>query len=215
MIKNILFDLGGVLLNIDFERTFAEFDRLRSVTDADWSDIPTTKQLFDLPDVRKILQNFETGHSTPEQFRAQLMERVGINIPYQDFDRAWNALLLDYPADRTEVVPGLSQKYRTFLLSNTNKIHCDYYNELLNREFGIPSLGHLMEKAFYAFEMQLRKPDPLIYYKALKDAQLEPEETLFIDDCEENLESAKRLGIQTVLVSGNYSIVDVFSGANL
>ncbi len=210
MVRNIIFDLGGVLLNIDFEHTFTAFDRLRGVTNDELCELPATRNLFELPDVRRILQNFEVGILSPAQFRSKLCERVGLEIPDEQFDEAWNALLLDYPAERIELVQSLSQKHRTFLLSNTNAIHCEHYNRQLNDRFGIPSLGHLMEKAFYSFEMDCRKPDPLIYFKMLKEAGLKAEECLFIDDCEENLESAKRLGIQTVLVSGNYTILEVF-----
>lgn len=218
MIRNILFDLGGVLLHIDFQRTFEAFGEL--IPKDLYDKTPAMRRhhkpvyyihsVFDSFEAKKSLQLFEVGGIPEAEFRSRLQEIAGIKVSDEQFDAAWNALLLDYPEDRIRMVQSLSKDFRVFLLSNTNSIHCRYYNQMLKVDHGIESLGHLMEHAYYSFEMGLRKPDPLIYFKVMKQSNLKPEETLFLDDCEENLEAAKRLGIKTELVSENRTVVDVF-----
>jgi len=107
-------------------------------------------------------------------------------------------------------VQELSRKYRVFLLSNTNAFHVEYYNDMLNRDFGIQNLDHLMEKAFYSNELGCRKPDKEIYLKVLEQAGIKAEETLFIDDNEENVKVAEELGIRAVKVDAEYSVIEIF-----
>ena len=211
-IKNIIFDLGGVLLNIDFEKTFDAFEAL---------GIKNSRGLHDRADVMKLFLELECGKVERTEFLRRFRDAGKLSSP-SDKDRfgwisdeqiisAFNALLLDYPPERIRLVQELNKKYRVFLLSNTNAIHVEYYNSMLKREFGIENLDHLMEKAFYSNDLGCRKPDKEIYLKVLQQADIKAEETLFIDDNEENVRAAESLGIRAIKVDKKKTVIEVFS----
>ncbi len=108
-------------------------------------------------------------------------------------------MLLDFPKERIELLQRLNKKYRLFLLSNTNEIHFHQYNNDLINQFGF-DLNSLFEKAYYSFELGMRKPDTEIFEYALNDSILDPFETLFIDDLDKNIETARRLGMNTIWI---------------
>lgn len=199
-LKNIIFDLGGVLLNIDFRRTFDAFEII---------GFRGAERRFHEPDMQALLQETETGEVCPAGLRAKFRELTGFRCTQERFDKAWNALLLDFPPERIRLVQELSKRYRLFLLSNTNQIHCQHYNSKLKREFGIPSLDHLFEKAWYSHEMGYRKPDPRIYEKVLKKSRLNPTQTAFVDDSEANVRAAESLGMVGVHVNGERELADL------
>ncbi|MEA1875774.1 MAG: HAD family phosphatase [Bacteroidota bacterium] len=221
-IRNIIFDLGGVLLNIDFKKTFDAFAAL---------GIKDAHAINDRPEVWQLFLDLECGKVEKEDFLRRFRELVSPPAPLKQGVRenslsltkeglgwisdeaiisAFNALLLDYPPERIRLVQELSKKYRVFLLSNTNAIHVEYYNEMLSREFGIENLDQLMEKAFYSNELGCRKPDREIYLKVLKLADIKAEETLFIDDNEDNVKAAEELGIRGVRVDEELTVMGVF-----
>ncbi|MBX9850464.1 MAG: HAD-IA family hydrolase, partial [Cytophagaceae bacterium] len=113
---------------------------------------------------------------------------------------AWNALLLDMPLERIQLVQKLGKKYRTFLLSNTNDIHIQKVNQILFEASGMKKLDELFETAYYSYKINLGKPDVAIYEYVLKDKNLRPEETVFIDDNKDNIEGAKKAGLHVILV---------------
>ena len=125
---------------------------------------------------------------------------------------AWNSIILDFPMVRVKILEKLSLNYRIFLLSNTNKIHYDLYSCQFVQKYGL-HLSDLFEKAYYSFELGLRKPDKEIYEYALKDSQLIPEETLFIEDSPQNLIEAEKLGIRTILLNAEETVERFFNKA--
>lgn len=215
-IKNLVFDLGGVLLNIDFKQTYDAFERL---------GIPGAHAINERPEVWQLFMDLEVGKYTEGEFLAAFRQLAfpgpGVSRPMHgdglrpdisddQIIAAFNALLLDYPADRIALVQELGKRYRTFLLSNTNAIHARCYNARLKADFGIENLDHLLGKAYYSHELGYRKPDKRIYTKALELSGIRPEETLFFDDNQENVEAARGVGIGSVLVSEEFSFVDFF-----
>lgn len=217
-IKNIIFDLGGVLLNIDFKKTFDAFAAL---------GIEDAHKLNDRPEVLQLFIDMECGKVGREEFLEEFRRLVimplgpGLRrddkplVSDEEIISAFNALLLDFPSERIRLVQELGKKYRVFLLSNTNAIHAEYYNAKLKRAFGIENLDHLMEKAFYSHDLGCRKPDREIYLKALSSAGLVAEECLFIDDKPENVEAARELGIRAVQVDEGYTVLEVFKEARI
>ena len=151
MIKNLVFDLGGVLLNIDFKRTFDAFNHL---------GIDNAYSLNDHPEVLELFMALERGEYTPEEFRRLFREQTAYDGSDEDLDKAFNALIVDYAPDRIARVQELATKYNTYILSNTNAIHCKYYNQMLYNDLGIKDLDHLVDKAYYSHELNSRKPDP-------------------------------------------------------
>jgi putative hydrolase of the HAD superfamily len=183
-IKNIVFDLGGVILNIDAQLTFDAFKRLGM-----------NGSFQDEKDAMKYFFDLEKGHSTPAAFRDFIRQLIGGQIADSDIDTAWTAMLLDIPADRVRYIEKLRRNYRVFLLSNTNEIHRLKFHRIFEENFGY-SFDQLFERNHYSHEMGLRKPDPEIYRMVLKDNKLVPAETLFIDDIAENVVAAESVGMK-------------------
>lgn len=183
-IKNIIFDLGGVILNIDPQLTFDALKKLGM-----------NGSFQDEKDAMKYFFDLEKGHSTPVAFRGFIRKMIGDEIDDQDIDAAWTAMLLDIPADRIRYIEGLRKDYRVFLLSNTNEIHRLKFHRIFEESFGY-SFDQLFERNHYSHEMGLRKPDPEIFKVVLNENNLISSETLFIDDIQENVQAAESVGMR-------------------
>jgi putative hydrolase of the HAD superfamily len=184
-IRNLIFDLGGVILNIDPQLTV---DQLRVLG---WKDFyQQDNQSLN----RELFYQLERGNSTPEAFRESVRRMVMDEISDSAIDNAWSAMILDIPAERIRYLEELKKSYRIFLLSNTNEIHRIKFHRNFEADFGY-SFYDLFEQNFYSHEMGMRKPDPQIYKQALIEAGIVAEETLFIDDMEINTEAAKNIGM--------------------
>jgi putative hydrolase of the HAD superfamily len=185
-IKNIIFDFGGVIINIDTNR-LVQMLMAKGIDNIDQVHMHLVNN--------NIYNGLETGHVSPEQFRDAIRSHLKIPQTDKEIDDDWNAIILDIPAERVKLLENLRKNYNTFLLSNTNIIHFNHYNRYFSETFGYDGLADLFEKAYFSHEMGVRKPDPEIYKRVLEDSRLIPEETLFIDDNEDNIEAARALGI--------------------
>lgn len=187
-IRNIIFDLGGVILNINPQLTVDAFRELG------WNDFyeENNKMLS-----KDLFFNLEKGSFSPEAFRDNVRRMIGIDRNDSEIDAAWGAMILDIPADRIRYLEELKKSYKLYLLSNTNEIHRIKFHRDFETDFGY-SFYDLFKRNFYSHEMGMRKPNPQIYLEALREAELIPEETLFIDDMEENIDAAKTTGMQVL-----------------
>jgi glucose-1-phosphatase len=200
-IKNIIFDFGGVLINLDYERAYNAFRSL---------GIPNLEEILSKSQQIGIFDEFEKGNISPDNFRKELRKISKINTNDFDFDWAWNQLLLDIPQRRLEKVIELKKNFRVFLLSNTNKIHYDHYLADLQKVNGFNSFENIFEKAYFSHEINMKKPDREIFEFVLKDANLIPEETLFIDDTEIHVKGARQVGINAYHLKHNEDITGIF-----
>lgn len=201
-VKNIIFDLGGVILNIDYGLTLQAFKQL-GILDPE-SQFNQLKQtpLFD---------DFETGRISSNEFRAGLRSFIPRKVSDVQIDDAWNAMLLDLPQERLQLLTKLSGKFRLFLLSNTNEIHIAEFHRRLQKWFGFSDLSHLFEKVHYSYRMGQRKPDVEIFETVVRASGLLAEETLFIDDSPQHIEGARPLGLQTHFLKPDEEITDLLS----
>ena len=197
-IKNIIFDLGGVLMNIDFKRTFNAFEII---------GFRGAEMAFQDPAINRLCMDFETGVYCSIEMRTKFRELTGFICSDIQFDKAWNALLIDFPPERIRRVQELAKKYKTYLLSNTNPIHAKHFNSELNKHFGIESMDHLLDKAWYSHNLGFRKPDERIFHKILKSSRLNPGETLYLDDLELNVKVAESVGIRGIHVTEEFTII--------
>ncbi|MCL7986598.1 HAD family phosphatase [Sphingobacterium sp. lm-10] len=190
-IKNIVLDYGNVIFSIDFQRAQQAFSQL---------GVQNVEDVFAHKQQNEIFDQFDKGLISPAQFREGI--RKIANAPHlsdADIDQAWNALLIGVPAGKHEVLTQLKSKYRLFLLSNNNEIHYAYCMQHIQEKYGVESNTVFFEKTYYSHEMGMRKPDRDIFDYVLHDAQINPEETLFIDDSPQHLATAKSLRIHTAL----------------
>lgn len=200
-IKNIIFDLGGVIINLDPQATIDAFKNLfQEGFEA------MEKELYS----NKLLDRLETGEITTDEF-ISFFQSHKATLPSEHITKAWNSMLLDIPHERILMIRNLARKYRVFLLSNTNQIHLDYINNYVNNEFGFTSMSHPFEKAYYSHQMGLRKPDSEIFETILRDKNLLPAETLFIDDSEQHIVAAKQLDLKTHHLLESETIIAIFN----
>ncbi|NOQ25336.1 MAG: HAD-IA family hydrolase [Bacteroidales bacterium] len=189
-VKNIIFDLGAVIININPELT------AKAMKNLGFNDFEKSYSLFKQTD---IFDKLEKGLINADYLRNELRKQVKSEIADQSFDKAWGKMLLDFPKERINLLKELGKKYNIYLLSNTNAIHYKQYIQAFIDQYGF-EFNSLFVKAYYSFQMGMRKPDVNIFEFALSDSKLLPGETLFIDDLKVNIESAKSTGLQTMLV---------------
>jgi epoxide hydrolase-like predicted phosphatase len=189
-IKTVIFDLGGVLFDIDYTYTQKAFQQLGATTDFN--------AVYSQQKQAGIFDEFEKGNISPAQFRSGLRQWLPANITDKQIDSAWNALLIGFPPDKVELLEKLKEKYQLFLLSNTNEIHLPVVLNMVDEAHTPGQLGKLFNKEYYSCRMNLRKPEKSIYERVLVENGLDPSTTLFVDDLIQNIEGANILGIQTL-----------------
>lgn len=191
-LKNIIFDYGNVIFEINFKRTQAALLQLGILNVEDFFSHKNHHQLFN---------NFETNAISPNEFRAGIREAAHNNdLSDQQIDDAWNSLLIGVSGNNHEVLLKVKAKYRTFLLSNNNEIHYNWIIEHIKTNFNIENYNDYFEKAYFSHIMELRKPNLDIFQQVLTENNLNPAETLFIDDSPQHIEGAKKAGLNTLLM---------------
>ncbi len=201
-IKNIVFDLGNVLVPLNFERLKITFDRL--MTDG-------IRFSFEEMAVEKPFLDYETGQISTEQFLVFLKKRLRLSVNQHAIISAWNSLLEPFPASHVTLLKQLGTKYRLFLLSNTNAMHVKHFEEIEPGPFNIQDM---FEKVYYSNVLHLRKPQPEIFIRVLNDNRLNAAETLYLDDMEVNCRAASALGYQTLHVTQGLDLTSWFNKHN-
>jgi putative hydrolase of the HAD superfamily len=196
-IRHIIFDLGGVLLNIDYSLTEQAFIE---------AGIENFGELYSQLQQSDLFDKWETGQMTREEFVAGLQKASNHTITEAQIWKAWNAMLLDFPIRRLQLLQQLHLYYDLFLLSNTNEVHEETFNNILLQAHGIPNIGVFFDKVYYSHRVGLRKPGKEIFQRILDDNGLKPEHTLFIDDSPQHIATAKELGIQTIFLEKGMTI---------
>jgi len=192
-IKNIILDYGNVIFMIDFQKVRKSFIELGVEQVDDFFGHRGQDSLFD---------SFDRGEITAKEFRDSVRNKTKKHdLTDQEIDDAWNSLLIGVPPGKHELLEELHSRYRMFLLSNNNEIHYAYCMNHLQEVYGIPSNEEFFEKTYYSHLVGLRKPDEAIFQMVLSAHGLNPEETLFVDDSPQHLETASKMGIHTALCS--------------
>mgnify|MGYP001467574605 CR=1 FL=1 len=186
-IKNIIFDLGGVILNIDYNKTASAFKEIGG---------NKFDKLYSQFRQNNLFDNLEIGNIESSSFIHELKSALHLSGSDSQIINAWNAMLLDLPKERLELLKSVDKHYQIFLLSNTNKIHYDAYMAYFKTTYQL-DFNSLFNKAYYSHEIGLRKPNNDCFEFVLKSHSLNSTETLFIDDSIQHIESANQLGINT------------------
>ncbi|NDW10643.1 HAD family phosphatase [Dysgonomonas sp. 520] len=201
-IRNIIFDFGGVIMDINIGKTIVAFANL---------DIAGLKPDDIISSHKSFLYELEIGTITPDEFISSLYreyptaKRVSDKLIWD----AWNALLQPYDPERILMVDKLKNDYNLYLLSNTNFPHRIKFKEMFRRQFG-ENFEDLFIECFYSDEMHLRKPDPEIYKRVIEETWVDPSKTLFIDDNEANITYARKVGLHAYHLTGGEKITDLF-----
>jgi HAD superfamily hydrolase (TIGR01549 family) len=188
-LHNIIFDLGGVLLNINYDATAEAFHHL---------GVKDFNQWFSQYHANELFSGLETGIQAEESFVRQVQSLLPAPASETDILNAWNAMLLDFRISSLQYLQVLAKNFRLFLLSNTNEIHLRAFQRKYAELFPGQVLDDLFEAAYYSHRIGFRKPNAEAYQYVLERHNLLPKETLFIDDSLPNIEAAQKIGIQTI-----------------
>jgi len=199
-VKNIIFDLGGVILNLDFKKTELAFAAL---------GIGNFNEYYTLQTVTPIFEKLEIGEITPETFYDEFRKLVRLPLTDEQISTAWNALLIDFPPERINWLKEIKNRYNIYLLSNTNEIHYNSFSKTFKEQINSGSLDELFIKTYYSHQMGLRKPSKEIFEAILREEGLDMTETVFIDDSEANIEAAKSVGLQTIYLPSPQTILEL------
>ena len=199
-IRNIIFDLGGVLLNIDPKKTIDAFGKLgmeQLVGDKGLS--------YD----HEIFYRMEQGQITSDEFRKGVLELLPNRVSFQEIDAAWTAMLLDFPTIRVELVKNLRKDFKIYLFSNTNAIHVEKFHSNFRNQHKF-EVSTLFDKDFYSNEIGYRKPSSESYQEIIRLSGINPEETLFIDDSLPNVENAIASGLKGFWLEHGEKVEEIF-----
>jgi len=197
-IRHIIFDLGGVLLNIDYSLTEQAFKNC---------GIENFDQIYSQLKQEKFFDDLETGKITSGEFTQSIQQIAAHEISEEQIITAWNAMLLDLPVKRLQLLQQLRNHYDLILLSNTNEIHEAAFNKITQQAHGT-LIGAFFDKIYFSHRVGMRKPDKEIFERILNDTGFKPQETLFIDDSPQHIKSAEMLGIQTIFLEKGMTIED-------
>ena len=200
MIDTIIFDFGDIFINLDKQATIDGLQRLGLTS---WDE-----------DLDQLNISFEKGEISRDNFLLGIQKHIP-NASIEEILVAWNAVLLDFPLHRLEFLQLLSQKYRLFLLSNTDSIHINHFEQREGASF-YSAFYQCFEKVYFSYEMGMRKPEEEIYSYILRKHDLNPKRTLFIDDKKVNTDAAQNLGLHVWnLQVGQEDVVDLFKQKQL
>lgn len=203
--KAIIFDLGGVIVNLDQDRTIRSFKRLNVDLDEVNEKLPVFKQ-------------YETGHVNTETFIQTIKAELKGNASDLEISTAWNNMILDIPADRIEVLKELRKHYKLFILSNTNELHIQEFTKLFEIDHPNENWENLFNKIYYSHLIGLRKPNVEAWQLILNENNLQAHETIFIDDTSMHFKAAKTIGIKSIWAKepiGNWFLEEVKTLENL
>lgn len=202
-IKNVIFDLGGVLLNIDYHLTIQAF------VDIGMSNF---QELFTQAQQSELFDKIEVGEISSDEFLSEIKALMPSYVSEVEIRTAWNAMLLDLPSERLDFLLAVKEKYNTALLSNTNSIHLENFYKELKKVHNLKSLDDYFHKVYFSCDLGMRKPNPEIFLKVCELEGFNPSETLFIDDTMQHVEGAKQAGLQALhLDVKNTDVINLLS----
>jgi len=201
-VKAIIFDLGGVVLNLDYDLTINAFKELGGAN---------FDKLYSQAQQDKIFDKYEVGEMSTADFISYLKSFLPKETTNQNVTDAWNAMLLDLPMYRVELLRKLGKEYQIFLFSNTNEMHFEFFSKTLKDNYGNEKLlEDLFIQTYYSHHVKKRKPNSEAFEKVLNDHGLETAQTLFIDDSIQHIEGAQKIGLQTIHLVDK-DIIDIFN----
>jgi epoxide hydrolase-like predicted phosphatase len=204
-VKHIALDLGQVILDINPKATWDTFVQ---------ANIPDFNRHYKKMLDEQIFEHFETNQISAEEF-IERFQQIAPQLSKTFIVEAWNKTLLHFPLRRLQILQQLQLHYDLVLISNTNSIHEEAFNKILQQEHGIPSIGVFFDRVYLSHRLGMRKPDPRIFEFVLNDCAFNPSATLFIDDVKENVDAAASLGIQTIWLEPHMTIEDdIFKNVN-
>ena len=198
-IKNIIFDLGGVILDLNYQATIDAFVEM---------GIKDFSNLYSQKEQKQIFDDFEIGKINSNQFISSIQSLSQNSISKDEIINAWNAMLIEINPEKLDYLLSLKERFRIFLLSNTNEIHISKFEGVLAKKNELKKFYDCFEKVHYSSRLSLRKPNVDCFKTVLNINNLNASETIFIDDSIQHIEGALKCGIKAYLFPQNYIIQD-------
>lgn len=205
-VKNIIFDLGGVIINLDIPSTIEAFNQI--------SDLPF-EQIYTQAQQNNVFNLFDKGQINEIDFFTELRKELRFKGEDIELYNAWNKMLLDVPEQRLEMLIETKQLYKTFLLSNTNETHISVFEKELYQSQGVRNFNDYFDKVYYSCRIGMRKPDKEIFEYVLQKNKLIPSETVFIDDSVQHVKAAGECGIKAYLLNPGMDVTDLMKELTL
>lgn len=195
-ISTLIFDLGGVIVDLDLAKCIQNFKDL---------GLENIEQYLSNFGQKDFFMQFEKGQIGIPAFRNEIRKLAGIELTDAQIDEAWCSFLTQIPVEKLHLLSELKKKYRLLMLSNTNPLHIQ---TAVAAEFSKTgkTMQDFFDKCYLSYEMGMVKPDVEIFKALLADAQVKAEECLFLDDGKKNIDTAAALGIQTYWVKPNENL---------
>jgi glucose-1-phosphatase len=198
-VKNIIFDLGGVIMDIDVQYTLNAFSDL---------GLKNMHEYFSHGFAASFFSDHEAGRISDENFLKEIKNLLTADVSDQAVTDAWNALILCFPPERISLLKEIRSRYRLFLYSNTNAIHHEKFSEIYRNSF-TGELEDLFEKAYFSHVLGQRKPETTGFKLIIDEIGLNPKETLFVDDALINVEGAIKAGLKGLYLPPGFYITDI------
>jgi len=198
-IKNILFDLGGVILDINVQATLKKFYEL---------GFPAQLMQYPQSMSTDLFFKYETGKLATEEFRNGIRQVAGVQVSDGEFDEAWNAMIVRIPEERTALLKILANRYDLYMLSNTSALHTPVFEKMYKDAAGI-AMQDVFKKLYYSFEIGFHKPDHEAWEHVINDSGIRPEETLFLDDSIQNIKASQELGFQSIHIHERTNLMNL------
>ncbi|MDC3071027.1 HAD family phosphatase [Bacteroidota bacterium] len=198
-IDTLIFDFGGVIINLDYRKPVDEFKKL---------GIFDSKKLYSKKEQTKLFDSLECGQISDENFLNEIRKKSNTNN-LELIKKAWNSILLNIPKERVHLLKKLSSKYKIFLISNTNSIHLkeiiSSYGEKKWKNF-----ISIFNDVYFSNQIGMRKPNENIFFYVINKNKLDVSKTLFIDDSLQHIKTAKKIGFKTYHLSDKEDIINLF-----
>ena len=198
-IETIIFDLGGVIIDLDSKSVIDQFQR--------YSD-KTARDIIRLISQSQDLIDYETGKMSDSDFCQTVNKLLHTELSQASFETIWNSFLGNIKQDKLHLMLALKDQFNLLILSNTNAIHQRSFDQRVGELISTRIMSDMVHTAYYSHELGLRKPDPNIYKRVIDLQNLNPTRTLFFDDRNENINMAQDFGIQAILVEYSDQILD-------
>ena len=197
----IIFDLGGVILNLDYNKTIEAFQKL---------GMKNFEEYYAQAQQDSIFDDFETGSISENEFRAYFKRTIDPGLSDTDIEYAWNSMLLDLPEHRVEFLKAIKERVKIHLFSNTNATHLREFRKIIKLKYGNEKLlESLFNSTYYSHILGQRKPNPPAFHSILHEQDLKANNVLFIDDSIQHVEGAKTAGLQAYHL-GDEDITEIF-----
>lgn len=198
-VKALLFDLGGVIVDLDYKKTANAFENI---------GLQNAEKAYSQFNQTDLFNLFETGHISSEEFLAEIQNEITNQVSLSEITKAWNSMIIGFQHSKLEKIKKLSEQVPCYLLSNTNEIHLSYIEQLL-QEMGFKHFLNIFESCYFSHQIGKRKPHKETFEWVLNQMNYDAQDVLFIEDSPQHIEGAKSAKLNTFYFKKDSSLSDI------